>query len=1119
MTLTVSIALLCCAAGLVAAPQESTSAAPPSSNVAQQARALPDTTIACLSLAPSEKQFDALLASPLLQVVADGLGLRGLDIGGALTRTMDALHLDRGQVRTLASRGLTIGLVEIAGDRVPEWLVVVDAGEQIDSLLAAIDTARQQANVPSQKTTVDGRAIWVLRHPWSPVCWTHQGQRLLVGASMRGISAAAARLADAAAPGSLAAAPDYAAHAARQGAPGTFLAAYVRPQAILGALQSHLPAEFAAAYGAVRRTLDLDRISGLAFTLARDGSSYRETFDVDWPEPREGILAEFLGRGGSLPATAGEIVPGGTTSFTLTSADVGRLARMSAALFESLAPAQFQEVSKPVRDWCKGLEIDLETDVLATFGRQIGVLQWMDRTRGTVDVALVLALADQPRLDRTLTKVLQTLRVPIRSEAVAGYRAHMLESGNLQPGFALTQRHLVVATTQAALQKTLERLSGHSTAQDITIPADHIAVSTTDLAATLGFAMSELRRSRTAVFARLGRPAPAATPGETALRALLAPGAVGTTRVRGHAAGLTITSQSDLGPLTLAGAAMALPLAQQSTQLAAHQAEAHTNVRLALTRLAAAQHQLRSNTDARRFAPLRLLVESGAVDPEVAGTPLADNLYTRDGFLLAALLGKAQTDDFAIVAWPADNRTGPVFAVDSKGVHATNEIIARAVGVALVEIEDVYASGFGSALRSGWRQQEAVAIVDPAKQQNDRVARTFQAIAALERKPPPQGPLPQVLAEALLSEMPAYVARACHALGVLRRAEDVPTLVKLATDHPDVDVRAQAMWALTRIRDARAHPAALAALRGDDITLRTLGANFLGALRMRASAPDLLAVAADRTGTEGATASGEQQDRVAAITALADIGDPAQLLPLAAAVATGTPLVQQALTYAFQSLSTKLAPQDEATTLIAVLAHAVPGLRQYAIQRLAELRIPSTARALEGRLAQEGRELLPLLQVAIAAVRNDRTGVESSLTERAEAVLTSLTQAWNELPMNQRYAIGCGAAILLLVVWLALALRSRARNRAAGETWAALAAPSSPQESNEGWTGEPEGAFQDEGQEELAVDHETDLTAAADSSSVDEFELEIGASGVFRANDYDDDSLAPAGRNPEHESR
>lgn len=1110
MTLILSLAALSCVLGLqTASPAVGAAQLPPSTPTAQ-ANGLPDTTFACVTLSPSAAQFEALAASPLVRVLADGLELQGLDIRGGMTATMEALDLDDDDLRTFAGAGVTFGLIEVSGDRLPGWLLLVPAGDRIEALASAVDAARQRASdagIPAQKTSIDGRSIWVLRHPWSPLCWTRSGQTLVVGSSMLAVSAAAARLADPSAAGSLALDPTFAEFAGRNLAAGNLLTAYVRPPAILRALQPLIPSDLAPTIAALRRALDLDRIAGIGATLASNGQSFEERVEVAWPEPRTGLLAQLVGHRTALSPSAIETVPHGTSSFSIASADLGRVIRSATALFEGVAPGPFAQARKQVGDWAEKTGLDLEADVVATLGGQITSLQWLDPTYGSADVAVIVELADRDRLERSIQKLLPALGAPVSRDAVAGYRAYSLSSNvaAAQPGLALTERQLVLASSRTALQHALDRLAGRTPAVQATIPSSQIAFGMTDLTATLGFVMNELRRSRTAAFARLGRPAPTAGPSEIALRALLAAGAVATSTVETDTRRLVYSARSDIGPLTLVGLALALPRTQQTAETAARQLDADASVRLALSKLAAAERGLRADGGSTPFLPLRALIASGAVDAQTAGTPLSENLYTRDGFLLTVLLPPA-ANDFVIVAWPADNRTGAVFAADARGTEATNEIIARAVGVSLIELEDVYAAGFGSQLRSGWRQQAPVGTTEPAAPVKNGVQQAFEAITALERTPPTGKELPAVLAEALRSDQPALVARASRALGVLRRGDQIATLVQLASEHRDSGVRLQAMWALTRMRDARAQPAALLGLQSNDAMLRALAATILGAQRVRTAGPALLRVAADPTTPDDGQDQGDDQDRIAAITALADIGDQDQLLGLAAAVTTGSPAVAQALTYAFQTLSPQLEPDAEATTLVAVLGHSHATLRRYAIQRLAELRVPATARALEGRLGREGRELLPLLQVAITQVRGDRTGVERSLTERAEELWAKAQQTWTALPLNQRYAAGCGALILLLILGIGWTARTRARNRAAGEAWAALAAPSAPE-------------FAENGVEGFGDPEHGDAAYASDAPVADEVELDIGASGVFRADEYEHDDLLPASSEADGDTR
>jgi hypothetical protein len=260
------------------------------------------------------------------------------------------------------------------------------------------------------------------------------------------------------------------------------------------------------------------------------------------------------------------------------------------------------------------------------------------------------------------------------------------------------------------------------------------------------------------------------------------------------------------------------------------------------------------------------------------------------------------------------------------------------------------------------------------------------------------------------------------------------------------------MWALLQFKDGRAKPVALKALESEDEHLRTLAAALLGTLRAQDATSALLGVlTAERaTPTDG--------DRAQAMLALADIGDPTHLLSAAAAVSSGSPTVIESLLFMFQTLSPRLPKDQEAKVLVAVLGHAQPMLRRYAVQRLGELREPSTTRALEGRLASEDRELRPLIEVSLAAVRGGTVGDAGDGTGdgfwakarvKAREAKAAAVKWWTSAPMGQRYgALGVAVLALLALVGIRLAA-ARRRRRQSAESWAAMTGPSAGFEPGE----------------------------------------------------------------------
>jgi hypothetical protein len=200
----------------------------------------------------------------------------------------------------------------------------------------------------------------------------------------------------------------------------------------------------------------------------------------------------------------------------------------------------------------------------------------------------------------------------------------------------------------------------------------------------------------------------------------------------------------------------------------------------------------------------------------------------------------------------------------------------------------------------------------------------------------------------------------------------------------------------------------------------------------------------DRHGSQRPTAP--PADLVAALVVLHDLGDPANLVPAASAIGFADAQTGQALAYLFQGLSPRLSPKEEASTLLAVLDHPEPMLRRYAVQRLGELRDPTTARALEGRLAIEGNDLQPLIRVSLTQVRGDADHGDDDLVARAKSNVTAISQMverrWNRLGLTTKIATAASAAVVLLLLVGIVVARRRSRRRAAAAEARAMVGPS-----------------------------------------------------------------------------
>lgn len=358
-----------------------------------------------------------------------------------------------------------------------------------------------------------------------------------------------------------------------------------------------------------------------------------------------------------------------------------------------------------------------------------------------------------------------------------------------------------------------------------------------------------------------------------------------------------------------------------------------------------------------------------------------------------------------------------------------------------------------------------------------------------------------VVVAGLLGSTDAAVAgRAAWLLGNHKVRDAVPSLCTTATRHDAPEVRLQAMAALQRIGDPRASDAAIAALQDDDARLRTLAAQCLARLRTDdASAALLVGLQRFAATSREPTAA----DIVAMLVALHDLGDPKALLPAATSIETAAAQargkvaapVDHALAFLFQELSPRLPAHDEATLLVAVLAHPAPLLRRYAIQRLGELKDGSTALALERRLAAEGHELQPLLRVSLAQVRGEPLLQHDDLWTRgqqnAAALLTLARTRWQALDQQTQLLWMGGSAVggilLVALLWVWQRRRAAAAHELAGIEAAALVAPSPDMELMESLN-----AADADGDPVAATAGEQDPTAILDVDSGPVWQAEEG---------------------------
>jgi HEAT repeat protein len=302
----------------------------------------------------------------------------------------------------------------------------------------------------------------------------------------------------------------------------------------------------------------------------------------------------------------------------------------------------------------------------------------------------------------------------------------------------------------------------------------------------------------------------------------------------------------------------------------------------------------------------------------------------------------------------------------------------------------------------------------------------------------------QQLVALTTGEDAAIAARAAWLLAKSKDKTALAALHEVTANSPHADARAQAMQALTRLQDVGSTATAIAALQDEDRRVRTLAAQLLGRTKRPSAIEPLLALIDEsRTGGEKGLAT----DLQAALLALNDLGAADSLLRAATALhdspAEGT---GEALAFCCQGLVPKLGKDEQVTFLLAILAHRETLVRRYAIGRLAELEDPATAKALEGRLATEGDELRPLVQMALAQIRKDKLAPPTDEMARASHNLQALVHTtktwWATLDTTAQAAVAGGPVALLIVVALLLRGRRRRAQAAAAAATIAMVQPS-----------------------------------------------------------------------------
>jgi len=1010
--------------------------------VIAHARALPDSTVLCLSLTASRTQLDALAELPVMAALRRTLAERGLTTAALDMVLREATGIATNQWLTLTQHGVTFALTGIADDGKPRWLAIADAQDQAEAFALFLDRLRQTQGVATLPAGAGGTRTWTLSTGQGRVAIAIDDNRIVAGDSSATVDDALARLREAAPPHSLASTPgfpDFELTASAE--PHRLLCLWLRPSLLaerLIASTKDAPPDGQRLQG-ILRALDLTRIAGIGLTLATEDGGFVESFHLDWPGPRNGPFAELLAPKAALRSEVAALVPADVESFSTSAIDLQRLYHAALRLVAEFAPGVARAVEAQIAKLGDAVGVDFQDELLGKIGNQVVSLQWGPAAARSS--ACLIQLNDAPTFDRALRRALSGVGT-VHEQSVNGYRTLVVALGEVELFLAVTEDNLVVASSATSLQRTLDQVAAPRGATPaVQIPAGLSAYGVAKLQPLLEQIEATLGRAE----ARIGAEAIDRLAAPLALlRAAVDADDTFVSSTARDERTVTVRLQSPCGGVVtmalIAGCTVAAPatLSWRAGPVATTQPQ--RELPDVLRRIVAAERDYRAAHAGAASSGLQDLAAAGLLDACRLDPTAQPEVFTRDGYKLTLLRGAPERpNEFVVVAWPADNRTGPVLAATEEHPVLVNDVMAQAAGMARVELADVYTRGFGSAMRSGWHVPEASSPADPAPvAAATPPGRLASAIEVLGKGRGDVASAKSLLHAALDGSDAAAAAYAAHAAGRLKLVEEVPSLITLVK-HADATVRTQALWALLQFGDPRSRQTAVAALTSDDVEQRRLAAGLVGRLRASEATPALLGVLASQSQDLA-----DQSDRAAALLALADIGDPAPLLQAAAAVTSGDAKTVQALTYAFQTLSVRLAPKDEATTLVAVLDHQQAMLRRYAIQRLGELREPATVRALEGRLAHESRELLPLVQVSLQAVRkpSGESADGRTFAENAKLLLARIQTTWTGLEPNHRYAVlGAGVAMVAALL-LVGALRRRQRLRAQGDAWAAMAASS-----------------------------------------------------------------------------
>ena len=966
---------------------------------------------------PACRDLLAVLRAPLAS--EDGDGLRPSDL---ITNGFSLAIVPR-------QDGTGIGLT-----------AVLEAGPLATRLSASLDERSADPKSGVERKDRAETPCWILTKGPQPLAIALAGTTMIFGSPPDQIDAVLQRRGGNAAK-SLATEPrfrEFVDHVGDQGRGDRVATVYLDLGAMLSTVLAAAPAATRQGMDPWLTRLGLDRLGAAGLIVSASDGKVRERFLVDLPRPRPPLLTALLPDAGQIGLDVATLAPRDIASFSAVQTNLRVIYIELMKALDAAEPRAASEVRRSIRMLGEQFGLDIESDIIFSLGERIVSLQWpaSDSAMG----GDWLVLVDLQRTDR-VTEALQ--RVPgFDGGKLGAYDLLAKRGGGI--GLAVGHGQLVVADSE----RTLRRWLGD---QRVPTPHPEVRANLAKLAeGGIGAGWMNLRPLMNDAL-RVMDIAGAAQGPIGAARRVMSRAASNLTPLNWNVyslpQGFSLHFESGSGFLSEFATSAFVGFAEEAINNpsfaqfldSTRSSEDARAVRVAQVLAATQIAQARYFETHSAYADIDTLIAENLVDSDLfegergAGTrAVGDSLFT------VLQTGEGEKDKhWAAIAWPAERRTGEVYGVTDKHGPMRNELIARSRGLGAPMLRDVFNRGdVAAGLTPGWRALDLGATdteLGPVVAGSGEAA-TIGIIAALERRGPKSA---DDILRYLDSDSPRVVSRAVYALGKLRVTTAIPRLIEIATRHPNIDVRQQTMRALLQSGDPRTVQASIQLLGDADHTVRKLAAANLGRLKA-ASASDALVALVSK-----ASANPADDDAAgAALLALGEIGDPGVLLRAAGSHKGVGKKSEEALVWMFQTLSPSMGPADEPQSLMAVLDHPSGLLRRYAIQRLGELRDPSTAAALESRLTQEGDQLRPLVEVSLAAVRGSAVGAnESGFAAAArrsfETARETLAGYWAD-PKIRGVAIAGFAGFLVMGIGLTIVLRKQRRRRQ-GETWAAKA--------------------------------------------------------------------------------